>query len=142
VLFFGNILIHREKKENRRGSRVVQLNAEDIIRGLKRLKSLAKQDILISSRAPDPEPWMKTATARKEKYEALISLIEEYGVERAYRIALEEYMTLVASGQEREGNLPHMKGEEQALEIFFRTLGLSDDTLRNTKVEQVEVGGA
>ena len=141
MLFFGNILIHREKKENRRGSRVVQLNAEDIIRGLKRLKSLAKQDILISSRAPDPELWMKTATARKEKYAALITLVEEHGVESAYQIALEG-MTLVASGQEREGNLPHMKGEEQALEIFFRTLGLSDDTLRNTKVEQVEVGGA
>jgi hypothetical protein len=122
---------------------VVQLNAEDMIRGLKRLKSLAKQDILISSRAPDPELWLKTATARKEKYEALITLVEEHGVQRAYQIALEDYASLVASAPpDSDGSLPYAKGEEQALEIFFRTLGLNGDTLQDARLNQVEVGGA
>ena len=142
MLFFGNILIHREKKENRRGSRVVQLNAEDIIRGLKRLKSLAKQDILISSRAPDPELWLETATARKEKYEALIALVEEHGVQRAYQIALEDYRSLAASTPDRDESLPYLKGEEQALEIFFRTLGLNGNILEGARSDRVEVGGA
>ena len=122
---------------------MVQLNAEDIIRGLKRLKSLAKQDILISSRAPDPELWLKTATARKEKYEALITLVEEHGVQRAYQIALEDYASLVASvPPDSDGSLPCAKGEEQALEIFFKTLGLNGDTLQDARSNRVEVGGA
>ena len=122
---------------------MVQLNAEDIIRGLKRLKSLAKQDILISSRAPDPELWLKTATARKEKYEALITLVEEHGVQRAYQIALEDYASLVASvPPDSEGRLTCAKGEEQALEIFFKTLGLNGDTLQDARSNRVEVGGA
>jgi hypothetical protein len=122
---------------------VVQLNAEDIIRGLKRLKSLAKQDILISSRAPDPELWLKTATARKEKYEALITLVEEHGVQRAYQIALDDYASLVALvPPDSDGSLTYAKGEEQALEIFFKTLGLNGDTLQDARSNRVEVGGA
>ncbi len=121
---------------------MVQLNAEDIIRGLKRLKSLAKQDILISSRAPDPELWLKTATARKEKYEALITLVEEHGVQRAYQIALDDYASLAASPPDSNGSLPYVKGEEQALEIFFKTLGLNGDILQDARSNRVEVGGA
>ncbi|HHX25624.1 MAG TPA: hypothetical protein GX721_03040 [Firmicutes bacterium] len=122
---------------------MVQLNAEDIIRGLKRLKSLAKQDILISSRAPDPELWLKTATARKEKYEALITLVEEHGVQRAYQIALDDYASLVALvPPDSDGSLTYAKGEEQALEIFFKTLGLNGDTLQDARSNRVEVGGA
>jgi len=121
---------------------VVQLNAEDVIRGLKRLKSLAKQDILVSSRAPDPELWLRTATARKEKYEALITLVEEHGVERAYQIALEDYASLVASAPDSDGSLSYAKGEEQALEIFFRTLGQNGDALQYARSNRVEVGGA
>lgn len=122
---------------------MVQLNAEDIIRGLKRLKSLAKQDILISSRAPDPELWLKTATARKEKYEALITLVEEHGVQRAYQIALDDYASLVALvPPDSDGSLTCAKGEEQALEIFFKTLGLNGDTLQDARSNRVEVGGA
>jgi hypothetical protein len=121
---------------------VVQLNAEDVIRGLKRLKSLAKQDILISSRAPDPELWLKTATARKEKYEALITLVEEHGVQRAYQIALDDYASLSGSAPDNDGNRPYVKGEEQALEIFFRTLGENGDSLHDATLNRVEVGGA
>lgn len=121
---------------------MVQLNAEDIIRGLKRLKSLAKQDILISSRAPDPELWLKTATARKEKYEALITLVEEHGVQRAYQIALDDYASLSGSAPDNDGNRPYVKGEEQALEIFFRTLGQNGDALQYARSNRVEVGGA
>lgn len=121
---------------------MVQLNAEDVIRGLKRLKSLAKQDILISSRAPDPELWLKTATARKEKYEALITLVEEHGVQRAYQIALDDYASLAASTPDRDGLLPYAKGEEQALEIFFKTLGFNSDILQDVRANCVEAGGA
>lgn len=122
---------------------MVQLNADDVIRGLKRLKSLAKQDILISSRAPDPELWLETATARKEKYESLIKLVEEHGVEKAYQIALDDYAYLASSRLDNEGSLPHAKGEEQALEIFFRTtLGLDGDILQDVTANRVEAGGA
>lgn len=119
-----------------------QVNTEDVIRGLKRLKSLAKQDILISSRAPDPELWLKTATARKEKYEALIALIEEHGVQRAYQIALDDYVSLAGCLPDAGERSCCTSGEEQALEIFFRTLGVNGDPLQGARNNCIEVGGA
>jgi len=117
------------------------LNAEDVIRGLKRLKSLAKQDILISSLAPNPEEWMKMATARKQKYETLMSLVEQYGVPGACEIALEQYASLPASNGDPASVDPHTKGEEQALEVFFKTIGVDGRALKDARARRKGVGG-
>ncbi|MDI7245915.1 MAG: hypothetical protein QME92_00345 [Bacillota bacterium] len=122
---------------------MIQLNAEDVIRGLKRLKSLAKQDILISSLAPNPDLWMKMATARKQKYETLMSLVEKHGVPGACEIALEQYATLpVANGDSAQTDTdPHAKGEEQALEVFFKTIGVDGRALKDARARRKGVGG-
>jgi len=120
---------------------VIQLNAEDVIRGLKRLKSLAKQDILISSLAPNPEVWMKMATARKQKYETLMSLVEQYGVPGACEIALEQYASLPAADGDSADIAPHTRGEEQALEVFFKTIGVDGRALKDARARRRGVGG-
>jgi len=121
---------------------VIQLNAEDVIRGLKRLKSLAKQDILISGLAPNPDLWMKMATARKQKYETLMALVEQHGVPGACEIALEQYATLPAVGGDSPDIDPHTKGEEQALEVFFKTIGVDGRSLKDARARRTEMGGA
>ncbi|MCR4403325.1 MAG: hypothetical protein NUW12_11240 [Firmicutes bacterium] len=121
---------------------MIQLNAEDVIRGLKRLKSLAKQDILISSLAPNPEAWIKMATARKQKYETLIAMVEQYGVPGACEIALEEYASLPATDGGDSADIdPHTKGEEQALEVFFKTIGVDGRALKDARTRRKGAGG-
>ena len=121
---------------------MIQLNADDIIRGLKRLKSLAKQDILVSNHVSEPELWLEIATARKEKYETLIALVEKHGVEEAYKIAHDNYTVISQSGLESIRHIPQVKGEKQALEIFFKTLGLNESVIQNAEGNQIKVGGA
>lgn len=108
---------------------MVELGEEDVIKGLKRLKSLAKQDFLASTLAPDPDFWLEYASARKEKYEDLIRLVEENGVEGAMDLAMREYKDLVAvagvAGNEEKS--PGYKGTRQALELFFKVLGVDPD---------------
>jgi len=121
---------------------VIQLNAEDVIRGLKRLKSLAKQDMLASKLAPNPDFWMRMATARKQKYETLMALVEQHGVPGACEIALEQYANLPASDSGSPDAKPDTKGEEQALEVFFKTIGVDRRALKDAKSRRREAGGA
>lgn len=106
---------------------MIQLSEDDVVKGLKRLKSLAKQDILASALAPDPKFWAEYASARKEEYEGLIELVNENGVEEAFSIASEEYEELKRAQAQGEGeektNSPVLKGRLAALELFFKMLG-------------------
>lgn len=121
---------------------MIQLNAEDVIRGLKRLKSLAKQDILASTLAPNPDSWMRMATARKQKYEALIGLIEQHGVLGAFEVALEHYANIpIPDGDSAEVG-PDTKGEQQALEVFFKTIGAEGRELEEARCRRNEAQGA
>lgn len=121
---------------------MIQLNVEDVIRGLKRLKSLAKQDMLASGLAPDPDFRMKMATARKQKYETLMALVEQHGVPGACEIALEQYASLPACDCGSPDARPHTKGEEQALEVFFKTIGVDGRALKDARSRRREAGGA
>lgn len=103
----------------------VMLNVEDVVRGLKRLKSLAKQDLLVSSRTANPAFWSIHADARKQKYEDLITMVSEHGVSATYNSAINEYLNLPESGEDEA----HIKGKEQALEMFLQTLGVDRRTL-------------
>ncbi len=121
---------------------MIQLSAEDVIRGLKRLKSLAKQDILASRLAPNPDLWMKMATARKQKYEALMALVERHGVPGACEIALEQYAGLPESSTDSPDTAPDSRGEEQALEVFFKTIGVDGRALRDARSRRKDARGA
>ncbi|NPV52749.1 MAG: hypothetical protein HPY71_04410 [Firmicutes bacterium] len=115
---------------------MVELTSEDVIRGLKRLKSLAKQDILASSLTKNPVFWSKHAGARKEKYEELIALVEKHGVSGACEIAARQYSELPVAGVANGGNNeapPEVIGQGQALRLFFNTLGMDESSLHEIK---------
>lgn len=109
----------------------IMLNVEDVVRGLKRLKSLAKQDLLISSKTANPAFYYCHALSRKQKYEDLIMLVSEHGVTAAYDMALKEYLEL----PEPTMDDAQTRGQLHALEMFLQTMGLDKQTLMELKAQ-------
>lgn len=127
---------------------------EDVLRGLKKFRRLAKQDLLASGHTSDPDFWRAQAEFRRETYARLVEAVEQRGVDAAYREALDAYAALPLL---REGQRdPRISGEEQAFEMFFRLVGVDSKEvtrLRNgrrrrpyktypTTVETREASGA
>lgn len=103
---------------------MVSVGQEDVLRGLKKFRRLAKQDLLASEHTSDPEFWREQAHARRDTYARLIESVEQRGVDAAYREAIEAYaaLPLLRDGQ-KDANI---SGGEQAYEMFFRLVGIDD----------------
>lgn len=95
----------------------------DVLRGLKKFRRLAKQDVLASAHTSDPTFWSAQAEARRSTYSKLMEYVEKNGVEAAYQMALEAYAALPLTIEEKDK--PAVTGIEQAHEMFFTILGLS-----------------
>lgn len=101
---------------------MTRIAKEDVLRGLKAFKRLAKQDFLASTLTANPQFWVDQAHARRREYDVLARIVESDGVEAAYQQALKRYASLprVASNDE---NHPEILGQKQALDMFFTLLG-------------------
>lgn len=99
-----------------------RLEKEDLIKGLKKCKRLAKQDLLASTLTSNPEFWNKQAEARRQTYGDLIDLVESKGIEAATSYALKGFAKLPPES----GDLPEVRGRRQALKMFFTILGLDE----------------
>jgi hypothetical protein len=95
---------------------------EDLVRALKKFKSLAKQDLLASELTNDPIFWRTHAEARRKEYSRLIDLIEISGVEKACVYASTSFKQYTANNTAEN---PELAGSLQALELFFRIAGMS-----------------
>ena len=98
-----------------------QIEGEDLVRALKKFKSLAKQDLLASERTADPMFWRTHAQARRNEYNRLINLIESFGVEKACVYAFQAYK----EGQKKndQEKTVEEQGAEQAITLFFQIIG-------------------
>lgn len=108
-----------------------QVAPEDVLRGLKRFKRLAKQDILASSRTPNPQYWTRHAEARRKVYDLLMETIERQGLDAAYQLARQQFAELAQAPKDD----PEHVGQEQALTLFFGILGLTDQQLAELQQE-------
>ncbi|MEW6046375.1 MAG: hypothetical protein AB1609_07825 [Bacillota bacterium] len=102
-----------------------QVSPEDVLRGLKRFKRLAKQDILAASKTPNPRFWNLHAEARRKVYDALMQAIEQAGLESAYELARRQFAELARPTRDD----PEQHGQEQALTLFFQMLGMTDEQI-------------
>jgi len=112
---------------------MISVGRDDILRGLKRFRRLAKQDILASPYAKDPDYWNRQAEARRAVYVELAQIVEREGADAAYRRAIEGYTALPLL---RARESPGIAGKEQAYEMFFSLLGLDPKEvtrLRNSR---------
>ncbi|HEY8392640.1 MAG TPA: hypothetical protein VIL83_07940 [Capillibacterium sp.] len=104
-----------------------QVEEEDLVRALKRFKSLAKQDLLTSALTDDPHFWKTHAEARRNEYSRLLELIESAGVEEACVYAWRRYQKFrLAVGPDQS---PEQAGARQALELFFKVIGVTPGRL-------------
>ena len=105
---------------------------EDVLKGLKKFKRLAKQDLLVSKFTADPEFWIRQAEGRRTTYSMLMEIVDEHGVDHAYQYAVKKYASLpfVFANKEEEACVI---GMIQAFEMFFMILGLQPPSRKELK---------
>ena len=113
--------------------KMIHLAREDVMRGLERFRSIAKQDFLASNLTNNPEFWAAQAAARREQYDRLIEAIQGTGVPGAVEQAMEWYNELPPLYEEPEFSQPDTRGKKQALEVFFKAVGIDRRTIRDAR---------
>jgi hypothetical protein len=109
---------------------MVQVERDDILRALKGFKGIAKQDLLLIEQTPQTEYRKTHAEARREIYTKLIDLVECSGITEACVFALSEYHKVPDFIDEND---PSLNGHLQALELFFKLIGVSPDKFKTLK---------
>ena len=69
---------------------MIQVAKDDVLRGLKKFKRLAKQDLLASGVTSNPDFWRVQAESRRQKYSDLMELVEAKGGDLAFETAAAE----------------------------------------------------
>ncbi|NLY55721.1 MAG: hypothetical protein GX058_04325 [Firmicutes bacterium] len=111
---------------------MIQVAKEDVLKGLKKCKRLAKQALLASNLTDNPSYWNSQAESRRETYDFLMKSIEEKGLEETYLIASENYSKLNRIDLSSD---PVKAGQKQAYEMFFTIIGKGYST---AKVEEYQ----
>lgn len=96
---------------------------EDVLKGLKKFRRLAKQDLLLSQATSEPEFWCKQAEGRRNTYGTLMQLIEDHGVDYAYNYAVKQYANLPFIYADKQGDA-EVIGMRQAFEMFYSIIGM------------------
>ncbi|NMB38408.1 MAG: hypothetical protein GX994_02400 [Firmicutes bacterium] len=106
---------------------------EDVLKGLKKFKRLAKQDLLVSQLTSEPVFWTKQAEGRRKTYDRLMEIIDDQGVDHAYKSALKLYAELPFVFTD-EIEKAEIIGTSQALEMFFTMIGVQPPAKDNIKI--------
>jgi hypothetical protein len=114
----------------------VVLSSEEILRGLKHYRRIAKQDLLRAPETPKPEAFMRHAEARREVYGTLAEFAEGAAPEDVVQRALGLYRELPFVNGTAEEAYPDVKGKENALENFFLMIGLDPKVRREARRER------
>jgi len=111
----------------------VTLSTEEIVRGLKHYRRIAKQDVLRAPETPNPDIFRQHAEARREIYAQLAEVAEAEGPDAVVGSALERYQELPFVTGTAEDAFPEIKGQENALENFFLMIGLDPKLRREAR---------
>lgn len=118
----------------------VVLSSEEIIRGLKHYRRIARQDLLRSAESENPEAFQKHAEARREVYARLTEIAETDTPAAVVRAALERYQELPFVTGTGADSHTEIKGEENALENFFLMIGLEPKIRREVRSQRPPLG--
>ncbi len=120
----------------------VVLSSEEIIRGLKHYRRIAKQDLLRSDETENPVAFRRHAEARRSVYAQLAEMAESQSPSEVVRGALDRYQNLpFVTGTEDE-QYTDIKGEENALENFFLMIGLEPKVRREVRSQRPPLSSA
>lgn len=110
---------------------VTKVDKVDVLRGLKKFRRLAKQDLLASPYTSEPDFWRKQAEARRETYQKLTEYVELQGVVAAYQLSLDEYVALPLLCETSPD--PRLLGLERAYEMFMAIVGVDPKEMTRLK---------
>lgn len=114
----------------------VVLSSDEIIRGLKHYRRIAKQDLLRSSETDHSERLRCHAEARREVYAHLTDLAEKASPAEVAREALKLYQELPFVTGSSEDEFVDIKAKENALENFFLMIGLEPKVRREVRSQR------
>ena len=111
----------------------VVLSSDEIIRGLKHYRRIAKQDVLRASETSNPEAFRRHAEARREVYAALSELAQSQTPSEVVEEALKQYQELPFVTGSEDPSHTELRGRENALENFFLMIGLEPKLRREVR---------
>lgn len=119
----------------------VVLSSDEIVRGLKHYRRIAKQDVLRAPESPDPEASLRHAEARREVYAELAEVAEREPPATVVELALELYRKLPFAPVGDRPESIDLRARENALENFFLMIGLEPKVRREARNQRPPLGG-
>jgi len=120
----------------------VVLSSDEIIRGLKHYRRIAKQDLLRSAETDNPDAFRRHAEARRSVYARLTEIAQTQSPAEVVREALRRYQELPFVTGSDDGSHTEIKGEENALENFFLMIGLEPKVRREVRSQRPPMDAA
>ncbi|CAA9587327.1 MAG: hypothetical protein AVDCRST_MAG86-4007 [uncultured Truepera sp.] len=114
----------------------VVLSSDEIIRGLKHYRRIAKQDVLRAPETDNPDVFRLHAEARRAIYAQLTEIAETQSPNAVVLEALECYKGLPFVSGTGETEHSEIKGQENALENFFLMIGLEPKVRREARSQR------
>ena len=114
----------------------VVLSSEEILRGLKHYRRIARQDLVRASEMENPDSFRRHAEARRDVYAHLSDVAQDKGPQEAVREALRWYQELPFVSGVADGEHVELKGRENALENFFLLIGLQPKIRRQVRSQR------
>ncbi len=114
----------------------VVLSTDEIVKGLKHYRKIAKQDVLRADETEQPERFKLHAETRRDIYAVLSESAEHLGPEDALDTALETYKQLPFVTGTAEDEYIDIKAKEKALENFFLMIGLEPKLRRQARSQR------
>ncbi len=118
----------------------VVLSSDEILRGLKHYRRIAKQDVLRAPETDNPEAFCAHAEARRSIYARLTEIAETQSPNAVVTEALACYKELPFVTGTDEGEHIDIKGQENALENFFLMIGLEPKIRREVRSQRPKLG--
>ena len=114
----------------------VVLSSDDIVRGLKHYRRIARQDVLRAPETDNPDVFLSHAEARRSIYARLTEVAETQSPSAVVHEALECYKGLPFVSGTGETEYSEIKGQENALENFFLMIGLEPKVRREVRSQR------
>lgn len=119
----------------------VHLSIDDIVRGLKHYRRIAKQDLMRAAVTDDPEATILHAEARRDVYARLADVAVDGTPEEVALAALTEYAQLPFTHGATGHDVASIRGREHALENVFLMIGLEPKIRREARKRRPPLGG-
>lgn len=114
----------------------VALTSDEIIRGLKHYKRIARQDLLQAAEATEPDAVSRHAESRRAVYSHLADVAAREPATEVLREALRCYRQLPFVTGTPAGEHIEIKGQENALENFFLMVNLEPRVRREIRSQR------